>query len=541
VVSFVTLETRDLGGDGDLDPGDMGPVYGGVYVNDLGQEYDGRCESPGGNLGYICDEQALNHNTLYDMASLPWETPREFGGIFVEVHEGESLGLRFSVLDEDSGWNNGDDLVCEGGTSVSWMELERGDYVEGTMTSEQSGGDGEPRCEVNYTVGQVGGPVGVAGGGVPLPWLDVVDRSIDPETGRIQVHVRNTGTAAWANHDLTMSLFHRIDLDNEGENYTWPEVYLGPGDPATVFTWPEDLRRSAANVCVELDSRDRVLELYEVYDVVHHGPICPDLPDLVLEDVLFDEGSDRLLWTVRNLGEGEVEDTELDVELRYGNREVVILSPPPGATYSLARRDSIVMDWPGDMLDREDMLTGFALTVDPSNDVVEEVEDNNSAEVREGAHLQLELRGGRLLWYPTHLYDACGSYVMDNPREQDITLEAYVESSSASERVASWSLQRTVGWPGWMDLDFVETNREDETYLTEFDIAGWETLRLWVSGELHNDSLGSGSARLGPDEDWGTDRCQPDDHVRLRFTPDENDWWRCGSWYLDVRVCEVPQ
>jgi hypothetical protein len=424
------------------------------------------------------------------------------------------------------------------------MELERGDYVEDTIASDERGSDGEPRCRVAYTVAQAGGPVGSAGGGVPLPWLDIVDRTIDPETERIQVHVRNTGTAAWANHDLAIQMSRRGG--GTVSVYTWPDVYLDAGAPPSVFTYPYDLGIPPANVCIEIDPRDEVVELCEVYDVYHHGRICPVLPDLVLEDVQFDEESDRLLWTVTNRGEGDAEDVELDVRVDYGNRAAVLLPTPPRTTYSLAPWESVVVEWPGHMLDREDMLTGFTLTVDPNNEVVEEVEDNNSAEVLAGARLRFEWRGGELRWYPTHSYDDCTSWRIRRPREQDIALQVFVESPSSSRRVASWSITREVGWTGHETLEFDDTNFTNETYVAEFDVAGWEWLRVWASGELHNDSLGSGSATYGPEETWGsghriteTGACQFDDHLAWVMQPEENNWWWCGSWYLEYSVCTV--
>ena len=543
LVSFLTLDTRDLGGDGDRDPGDVGPVYGGVYVNEIGEEFDGRCPDPGFGEGIICGENALNHYTHYEMARLPWEAPGEVGSFFVEVHEEESLMLTFSIADEDSGWNNDNDLVCAGGGEVSWMELERGGVIEGTIGSDERGDDGEARCVMGYTVTQVGGPVGAAGGGVPLPWLDIVDRTDDRETGQIQVHVRNTGTAAWANHDLTMQLTDR--RANVISQYTWPEVYLDPGAPARVFTYPYASTGDVANVCVNIDPNDEVVELYEVYDTFHHGPICPVLPDLTLGEVQFDSESDRLLWTVTNEGEGEMEDVELDVRVDYGNRASVMLPSNPRALYTLAPWETVVMEWPGHVLDREDMLTGFTLTVDPNDEVVEESEDNNSAEVLAGAHLRFEWRGGLLRWYPTHAYDDCGSYRIRSAREQDVTMEVFVESPYSSRRVASWSIERDVGWPGYEELEFDSTNFENQTYVAEFDIAGWEWLRVWASGELHNDSLGSGSATHGAEDEWGSGHrigasgaCQFDDHLTWGAQPDENDWWRCGSWHLEYSVCD---
>jgi hypothetical protein len=397
---------------------------------------------------------------------------------------------------------------------------------------------------VTYTVEQVGGPVGVAGGGVPLPWLDIVDRTIEPETGRIQVHVRNTGTAAWANHDLTIRLSRRGGGVMSAQ--TWPEVYLDPGGPPTVFTFNASVDWPAANLCAEVDPNDEVVELYEVFDILHHGPICPVLPDLVLEDIQFDEPGERLLWTIRNQGEGEAEDIELDVRLEYGEGLPILLPSPPRETYTLQPRESVVMEWTG-WVDREAMLTGFTLTVDPNNDIVEEVEDNNSADVQAGARLRFEWRGGNLHWYPVHNYQECGDY--DTPqlaRDQDITLEVFVESPHTSRRVASWSISHEMGGHQVEPLRFDDTNFDNETYVAEFDIAGWEWLRVWASGEWHNDSLGSGSATHGPEEMWGSGHritdagaCQYDDYLVWSSQPQENDWWTCGSWYLYYSVCDM--
>jgi hypothetical protein len=544
VVRFVTLETRDLGGDRDDDPGDRGPIYGGVYVNDAGQEFDGRCPDPGPGEAIVCSEIGLDHNARFDMARLPWEASGESGSLFVEARQDESLMLRFSFLDADSGRNSEDSLICEGGTEVSWMELERGGVIEETIGSDERGDDGAARCAVAYTVDQVGGPVGAARGGPPLPWLDIVDRTID-EAGRIQVHIQNTGTAAWANHDL------RIELSRRGGSVaraqTWPEVYLDPGAEPTVFTFSDPVEGPAANLCVELDPDDEVVELYEATGALYHGTICPRLPDLILEDIQFDEDSDRLLWTVRNEGEGAAEDIELDVRVDYGNRGPVLLPSAPRLLYSLDPWESTAMSWPGDTLDREGMLSGFTLTVDPNNEVVEEVDDNNSAEVPAGARLRFEWRGGRLHWYPVHSYEDCGDYdIAGLAREQDITMQVFVESPYASRRVASWSISREFGARQYEYLLFDETNYDNETYVAEFEIAGWEWLRVWATGEWHNDSLGSGSATHGPEEMWGSGHritddgsCQFEDRHYWIVYPSENNWGSCGAWNLQYSVCDV--
>jgi len=207
------------------------------------------------------------------------------------------------------------------------------------------------------------------------------------------------------------------------------------------------------------------------------------------------------------------------------------------------------MEWPASMLDREDMLTGFTLTVDPNDKVVEEVEDNNSAEVLAGARLRFEWRGGRLHWYPVHFYEECGDYdVTGLARDQDITMEVFVESPYTSRRVASWSISREFRARQYEYLLFDDTNFDNETYVAEFELAGWEMLRVWATGEWHNDSLGSASATHGPEEMWGAGHritesgaCQYDDYLVWSSQPQENDWWVCGSRYLYYSVCDVAQ
>ena len=111
------------------------------------------------------------------------------------------------------------------------------------------------------------------------------DVLIDPATGRMQIPIRNDGTATWPWRDLEVELQTR-----SGESlgiYTW-EMFVLEAGQSTVLEHPDILLTTPYDACVVIDPNNLVMEEYEAHDVLFHTPVCPPLPDLVIDDVFFD-------------------------------------------------------------------------------------------------------------------------------------------------------------------------------------------------------------------------------------------------------------
>jgi len=437
-VTFLTLNTHTLPGDGDRDPGDNGPVYGYFYANIAGAWFDGRDDTWGG-LGF-------NNNSEYSITGENglttdrdhWRNsgPAQF---LVEVGDGDTLSIGYHIDDEDTGWGNRDDLVCEGRLDYSYTDLDRSSGVV-TIPSENEA------CDVTFTLGITGGPLGNPGETL-LPWLQYLDMSLDEATGEVRMLIQNTGTASWPFRPLEVALSRR-----NGEMiqmYTWDEFALAPGEETTLggFMVPAPL-----DYCVIIDPNNTVPELYEVTGALYHGPVCPVLPDLVPTNVEYDpSGGGRLRVTIQNQGEGEVVSRTIYLHtlLADGSRSYTDLI---GTNVSLGPSETTVKEIisiPESV--REQMKGGYSVIVNPDHTITETNYENNSYQVGPARQIWVEL------------FDVCGTALAEYaPHNYTVWFRADVISGTQSRRVIDWTVE---------DIEFYAREMDDE------DCSGVEELR----------------------------------------------------------------
>lgn len=540
-VTFTTLETGDLGGDGRYDPGDVGPVYGSFYANDRVVTFDDRM-STAPNVGVLRDAAGLVHNWTYNLEDLAWTWLSGSNTIGVDLGEGETITLGFNIIDADTGWRNEDDPVCSGELILNPNRLIAGEVIEGHIDGGPENSAGVPRCRVRYVARPLlGGPVGMGGGVLPLPWLDVEGTSVDPESGFLQLHIRNTGTAAWANQDLRVTLTRR-----SGEHVAdimLREMYFDPMDEPYVHTLSHGFDGiDPMSLCVTLDPDNEVLELYEhTGALLGHSRYCPNLPDLVITDAQLDAGDGSLLVSVRNLGEAALENENIELLMMYEDGSGLLLPSHPGDEVSIDTWDTVEFLWPGSQLDREKMAEGYTLTVDPNEDIFESDEGNNDFQVLPGARLRVHWSEAYLVWYPTMLIDDCSDWrIREIPQEQTVYVDVSARTPRSTRSIVSWATTQDVRWPGHEDVEW-----EPGTYAAEFDIAGAEQLIIDVSGELSNDSIGAETAIFLPEEDWSAASVSssaidcPSGSQLIRLSPTETRWFVCGSWSVTVEICQI--
>ena len=504
-ITFLTLETFDLGGDGRYEDrsGDVGPAYGYFFANERQITFNGGYLGPGLDI-----PNGLEHNTLYDLGEMSSNWTWNFSGMnstIVDIPPGGSFQFGFHIMDRDSGRCRDsddpgcDDLICEGISAIYDEysgQLDR--LEEGAITSE----DG--RCRVTYQFGPAfGSPVGSGELGLePLPWIAIEDIVIEEASGSVQIHVRNTGTATWPWKDLNVRLQTR-----EGESigvYTWPEFVLETGQ-RTILEHP-DMRLSAPyDACVVIDPYDEVLELFERSGALFHNPVCPQLPDLIVTDVSFDpSGTGRVRVTVQNIGDAALENRTIAFESlladgspAYLNRSWPGISLEPGAmrVFEITGVNEAV---------RGRLANGYSMTVNPEGTVAETNLDNNTYTVQ-GRSLMV------IRWCETvipHYYGWGHTVRLD-----------MMVSAIAGTNVRTLLTQHIEDYFSYIYIDdyddhYAMGDRFPGTNcmtVGDFEILGDEQLQVTIAGQYQSgnsgswDNLSVGTSVFFPQSNWGAD------------------------------------
>ncbi len=394
MITFLTLETFDLGGDGrheDRD-GDVGPPYGAFFANERRLTFDGGSLAPGVDLAH-----GFTHNTTYDLSALSADPSWNFSGapwLVVDIPPDGTFEFGFNIMDEDSGRCRNsdspgcDDLICEGLSAIyevnstnAWMFDEQN---EGALTSE----DG--RCRLTYRWGPApGSPVGSGvEGGEPLPWLQLEEVVLNEDTGRLQLHIRNGGAATWPWRDLTVELQTR-----EGESlgvYTWTNFVLEPGQ-RIVLEHPDMRLDLPFDACVLLDPFNEVLEAPERSGALFHQPVCPSVPDLVITDVRYlpGGGAGQVSVVVQNRGEGVLEQRAIGVQTYLPDGTPLYI----GGSYpniTLGRYQTVTLNFGGVSESvRQQMAGGYRVVVNPDGRILESDMTNNAFDVPGGNNLRV--------------------------------------------------------------------------------------------------------------------------------------------------------
>lgn len=429
-VTFHELQTFDLGNDGRYERrhGDVGPAYGTFYANEAQVSFDHGHEGPGLDM-----VEGLSHNTTYNLATASGDPGWHFTGsnsIVAEVPYEGQLQLGYVIMDRD---NNPDDQICEGFTYPirdAYGALDG--YHEDAMTSENG------RCRVTFSYEPTeDSPVGQRyEGAEPLPWIDVVGYYIDGATGQAHLAVGNTGTAAWAGRDLVIELRTR-DGDSLGYT-TYEDFNLAVGEEQTLRSPLFELE-PPYDACVVIDPLDEVREYYEPLEILAHNPICPDLPDMVIEDAFLGTHiENRFIVNVQNAGEGPLINRPLVIEIR--NAAGRLLTDPftvSDLTLAAGRRERIEIPV-GITVDRLELADGWSVTLNPEGTFVESDHENNSLSHSPGKELNLKI------------YAVNAPYGVRNVVE--FHLDAYVlQGRHRVEQIVDLNINQDIDWGSCID------------------------------------------------------------------------------------------
>lgn len=445
-ITFLTLKTFNLGGDGDSGDrtGDVGPVYGDFYANEQSVTFDGG--DLGGRGGRLDLPNGMSHYTTYNLGEMAAISDWRFSGppsFIVDVPLGGTFEFGYSLSDEDSGrCRDSDDPGCDELLCQDWVTL----YEENEYNSNYDNYNGEldrvhegvlgtrvgttGSCEVTYQLGPAfGSPMGSGvAGEEPLPWIEVEDIGIaDEATGRVQIHVRNTGSATWPGRDLKVELQSR-DGVSLGV-YTWPEFALQPGQ-RTVLEQPNMSLAVPFDACVVIDPFDEVLEEFERSGALSHGPVCPGLPDLVITDVGYNPDSGQIEGTVINRGDKELVNRTLSFETYLPDGSPLNINGwVPNV--SLGRwngSNAFVFSLHGiDETVRQRMQSGYSVVVNPDETILENDTTNNTFDVPAPNQLKIRLMLLRVLY--------------NYRRTTEFFFTAYVGSGTERRQVADFHFE----------------------------------------------------------------------------------------------------
>lgn len=364
VVTFQNLNTHELGSDGHYEhrSGDVGAAYGYFYANSQQASFDGRSDTWGG-LG-LSDNSQVAIDRLTNRENWQGSGPAQFR---IELADAESLVLGYHIMDEDTGYNHPDQLICEG--EIVFLPGDIDSSHDGTIASR----DG--RCEVSYTFHLTSNsPVAVPGAPLPLPSLVV--QTLDTQDGFVRTTVLNSGTASWPDRALKVSYTRPggeviSTVSNESFN-------LRPNETADLLS-QQSADEMGLPVCVTLDPENEVAEIGESTGAISHGPVCMTFPDLVVTDSRYNSDTRQLEVTVQNIGENILNDRAVHVGLRIGSENRLVAEGVENVT--LERNATTVIAVPDGGARAQMQSDGYTVSVDEGNHIYEANEENNIYQV----------------------------------------------------------------------------------------------------------------------------------------------------------------
>ncbi len=525
-VTFLELQTFDLGNDGNHERrhGDVGPAYGTFYANEARVSFDHGSE--GWGLDMV---EGLSHNTTYNLAVVSGDDGWNFSdsnSIVAEVPFEGQLQLGYVIMDRD---NNPDDQICEGFTYPirdAWGQLDG--YHQDAMTSENG------RCRVTFEYEPTeDSPVGERyAGAEPLPWIDLTEYFVDESTGRARVAVGNSGTAAWVDRDLTIEMQTR-DGRSLGAA-TFEDFNLAVGETRALLNPIFELE-PPYDACVVIDPYDEVLEYYERSGALIHHPICPKLPDLIVEEAYFGtEDDDRFYVFFKNIGDGALDHRTLVVEIRDADDRLVIepfslenLVLDPGGTARYAK-------YAGTTVDRLELQNGWSVTLNPGASFVESNHENNTLYHESGKEIELKL------------------YAVDSPYGARNSVEYHIDGyilqgTHRFEQVINLDVNQDIDWGSCFPDEYCTLHfYGHEKTSGKFLIIGGETLEIVISIN-HPGTLWESYSltEVFREPDWeagGLSPMRSCDHWPQREDIGRHGhvWQRSGGvrWYLRYDLCQ---
>ena len=495
-VSFDTLTINHYGED------EMGPIL--MYMN-VDSELSSHTLALDGSCGGAdpgCVGLMIEPDLEY---SIGWLMILSDDPHYVEVPlTPEGLGLSVGIYDMEGAGEGG---ICEGAIHIPGEELfdpeGETDYT-GTLISHRP----DERCRVEFSISSEVAETSYDGliSFPPLPQLGI-DEIITAEN-RYGINVHNYSSGTWTT-DLEV-LMTRNNLDTVSF-FTLPDFVLFPGDETDIFDPDMPSIERPEDLCVTLDPNDLVEESVERDNPGWTAPpYCIEIPDLVIENAGFDSDS-NLIITVQNRGSGSLESNEIRIRVinslglertfvGYIRRDGLI--PWENAPIEIARSG---LD---DLLSSYEGRYGLTLVVDPTDEIIESDESNNTFAFGDGpGRVRLIWGGFDYSILEEHIggYTYSGLSVSYYPFEDEHNYDyfharVYVEDGVESRLVTQFDIACTVArgieYGGYLHSC---TGRVDEhAPSAEFYLANGERVTITLSGEVYDDDTELSGSREDP-------------------------------------------
>ena len=495
-VSFDTLTINHFGED------EMGPILMMMNVSSLGGIYsialDGSCS---GSSDPGCVGLMLEPDLEY---SIGWLMILSDDPNFVQVPlTSEGLGLNVVIFDQEGA---GEGQLCEGVMVIPGEEIYdpegETDYT-GTIISHTP----DERCQIEFSIRSEMVETSYEGLSFPpLPQLGIDE--IITTGNRYGINVHNYSSGTWTT-DLEV-LMTRNNLDMVSF-FTLPDFVLYPGNETDIFNPDMPSIDRPEDLCVTLDPYDLVEESVERDNPGWTAPPhCIDIPDLVIQNAGFDSDSNMII-TVQNRGSGMLESNEIRIRVinSLGLERTFVgfirrdgLLPWENAPIEIARSG---LD---DLLSSYEGRYGLTLVVDPTDEIIESDESNNTFAFGDGpGRVRLIWGGFDYSILEEHIggYTYSGLSVSYYPFEDEHNYDyfharVYVEDGVESRLVTQFDIACTVArgieYGGYLHSC---TGRVDEhAPSAEFYLANGERVTITLSGEVYDDDTELSGSREDP-------------------------------------------
>lgn len=234
----------------------------------------------------------------------------------------------------------------------------------------------------------MGEPVGLP----PLQLLNITELNYNGGSSRLQIHVKNSGSATWPGHDI--KVYDSLPSGEHLEGDVFEELVLMPGE--TIVLESSELvpptPHPPLSVCILLDPANLIPEEDDRLPGWTRGEYCAPLPDLAITDVVYFEERRQVHVTIQNIGEASIQNRNVDLDILLDGGERLEAPLDWWSNTSLEPGQSTILIWPefGPEV-REQMFSGYEVHLDPANSIAEEDEVNNQYQIPPGEFIRVRL------------------------------------------------------------------------------------------------------------------------------------------------------
>jgi hypothetical protein len=290
------------------------------------------------------------------------------------------------------------------------------------------------------------------------------------------------------------------------------------------------------DACVVIDPLDEVFEYYERNLILAHNPVCPDLPDLMIEEAYFATSRDNsFIVDVQNIGEGPVADRTLMIEIKNAaGRNLIDPIFVADMVIPAGRTERIVIPT-GIAVDRLELAEGWSVSLNSDVLFVESDFENNSLHHDPGKQLNMKL------------------YAVSAPERfrnsVEFHIDAYIlQGRQRAEQVADLNVNQDIDWGNCIPDDYCTLHFYGSDKTSGWNlIVGGERLEVVISIQ-HPGTLTESYtlSEIFTEPDWEAGSINPATRscshwpMREDIGRHSHHWYRSGGseWWLRYDLCQ---